>query len=324
MKTGFAFLMLVLLLEPAAASITDAKILNTETNQTVILSYQTLSNSYLDGAGTNPDVKLRIYSNASGELAGKFVGLAYRGGNTVRIISDGPLYGNTLLEPLGQERSNGTHYYAETSDDFLLSSTRAVYPGILSAVITNLPHPETNNDTFTVSANDTFIDMNPEEDGWLRGFDGAGQFSGDNPGENQTYGSYYLNISSAGSSVSVTVNFAYYNATVTTIGNTNYTVNKKEISIDTNMLVLALVSQNGTVLDSTVTSIKQNYSATGLDLDPDDSDDTVTLCGGSYNGTAYVYVNGIREAEAMVTGGTSSNIPLKLGWNLISLPLLIL
>ncbi len=306
----------------ALAAITDVKIVNTVSNSTVILDYDTTAGSYLDNVGNNPDVKLRVYSNASGELTGKWVGLVYRAGSTARVVSQGPASGTTL-EPLGGESSNGTHYYADTVDGF---KTSAYYPAILQAVISTQMHTETVNDTFTVSTNDTFLELNPESDGWFRGYDGNGQLSGDNTGENQIYGSYSLNITNISSSrIAVSVNWVSYNATVVNFGGTNYTTNKKIINVDVDKIVIGIAASNNTILDSGVTSVNADYSSSGIDSD-DDSDDTLTLNSGSYNGTAYIYVNGIKEAEVSVTaaGTQTSELLLKLGWNLISLPLLIL
>jgi|GEM_PF-1569613 len=292
----------------------EAKLISVADGSVVTLEYQSTNISYVDSGG-NPDVKLRVYSNTPG-LRGKWVGLFYKFGTTLGVISKG-IATSTLLETLGQEYQNGTEYYAETSNEFALLSSKAVYPGVLYAVISDVSHPETLNGSFVPDASDVFIELNPEEDGWLKGYDGTGLWSGDNLGEDATHGSYALDVSISGDNIYATVNWVSHKARIT-LSRDVYLTYASAINVDENLVVVSLVTQDGEVLDSKITSISQDYSALGVDDDPNDADDTVTLDKGTYTGTLYVYANGIREA--VVTPKQSVSLDLFSGWNLISVP----
>jgi len=315
-RNVFVGLLFVLLLSNhAAAAITRAQLANTNTNLTTVLLFTTTGGvkAYADNVNPNPNIKLRVYSNASGELQGKWVGLAYRSGSSVRVISDGPTSGETLLEPLGNESTNGTHWYADTLDAFAPHDSKAVYPGILYALLSSSMHNETmdNSTLYTSHPSDVFVQLNPEQDGWLFGWDGNGYWlNGSDPmmdyhdGENQAYGSYITYLNATPVRVNVTVLRAASNSSILTIGGVNYTT-LNEIEVDRNFLVVGIVAPNGTVLDSNVTSLAASYTG-GWDDDSNDNDDALSLSMGGFSGRVYVYVNGIKEAEiAACPAGTS-------------------
>lgn len=121
------------------------------------VSYYSPANAFVDGVTGTPQVKLRVYSDTPGTLAGKYATFLYRAGNSYKTISVTP---TSNFAVLGTENPVGSNVYAESPLNLDFNSILAAYPGKVFAVISS----DANVDV----ASDSFVYI-PAENGWLKG-----------------------------------------------------------------------------------------------------------------------------------------------------------
>lgn len=121
------------------------------------VSYYSPANAYVDGVTGTPQVKLRVYSDTPGTLAGKYATFLYRAGNSYKIISVTP---TSNFAVLGTENPVGSAVYSESPLNLDFNSILAAYPGKVFAVI--------SSDASVDVASDAFVYI-PAENGWLKG-----------------------------------------------------------------------------------------------------------------------------------------------------------
>lgn len=139
------------------ATILNASIVNTSSNNNFNVYYYVTGAAYLDLLGGNPELGARVCSDTAGELNNKYVTFVYKAGNrsTYKIIAQEGGTGNDVVQFSGCGATKCCT--SPTNLDF--KDTGAYYPAYVYAVVSS------DN---VVDAGDTFIWM-PTSGGWLQG-----------------------------------------------------------------------------------------------------------------------------------------------------------
>ena len=287
-----------ILLAASAFAYTDADLKYVSDETLTSQNFDTISASYGD---QGKDVLLTVYSADGSELENKYVGLIYSDKDLKNHILISPDPAGKLF-PIGFPNYQIENNYIHTNLD--LSTSDAVYPGVIYAVV--------SNDNI-ISSDDSLIHINPAKS-WLIGADGGppcmpfgnqwiiegnafcplvGSVSEEYEcpcGEDDAdllYDSYDISTEIQGNEIKVKVLKAYWK------NNDGYAV---EITRDFERIVVeARDSETGQSLDSAITSL---YDLTN-GPDVDDSNDEVTLSAQTSENVA-LYVNGIKTSEVTV------------------------